>query len=285
MSGRHFQSTVVTDTAARLEGVNRFMKRLVCLLSAIFLAACGGDTGSGTPAANNSPIAWDRSPSTIVFRADVEGGNAEEAFLARSEVPPCTVYGDNRVVWTNELGPFNVQVLWDRVSDEQIQQFVTDLQINRQFYNYAARANLEPASATSPVVETLTLFVNGKVHKTDAFGGWNLDYYRRIVDSCKQISVAPVLFEPTGAWVSAQAVAYNPNAPLLPWNAEASNLSFAELVTSGERKWITDRNVAMLWNMIRTSPPRIQFVEGNNQYHVAIEVPGVTRDAPPAPQS
>jgi hypothetical protein len=166
------------------------MKRLVYLLSAIFLAACGG-AGSGTPSANNSPIIWDRSPSTIVFRADVEGGRAEDDFLTRNEIPACTVYGDNRVVWTNDLGSFNVQVLWDKVSDAQIQQFVTDLQINKQIYNYDAKANLQPPSAESPVVETLTLFVNGKVHKTDAFGGWNLDYYRRVVDSCKQLSTAP----------------------------------------------------------------------------------------------
>lgn len=259
------------------------MKRLVCLLSGLLLAACGGD--GGAPAAYVSPIEWDRSPTTIVFRADVEGGSPEEEFLARSEIPPCTVYGDNRVVWTNELGPFNTQVLWDKVTDDQIRQFVTDLQINRQFYNYDAKANLEPASATAPVVETLTLFVNGAVHKSDAFGGWDFDYYQQIVDACTQISTAPVLFEPTAGWVSVIAVPYDSDAPILPWDSQASGLDLAALAASGERRWVSDRNVPVLWNMIRTSPPRIQFIEGENQYSIALEVPGVTRNAPPAPQS
>lgn len=260
------------------------MKRLVCLLSMIFLAACGGNTGEGTPVAS-SPIEWDRSPTTVVFRADVEGGAGAGEFLARNEIPPCTVYGDNRVVWANDIGPFNTQVLWDKISDEQLRQFVSDLTINKHIYTYAARANLEPASANSPAVETLTVFVNSQQHITDAFGGWTMDYYRSILDGCRQISTAPVLFEPTGAWVSALAQAYDFNAPIVAWDAAANNLSLAELAASGERKWITDRNVAVLWNTLRSSPPSTQFVEGEAQYLIALEVPGVTRAAPPAPAS
>ncbi|MBC6936361.1 MAG: hypothetical protein DWB42_11040 [Chloroflexi bacterium] len=259
------------------------MLRLLCLLSLMLLAACGGSGQTDAPAAN-SPIDWDRSPGTVVFRADVEGGTPEDAFLARSEIPPCTVYGDNRVVWTNEIGPFETQVLWDKVGDEAIRNFVTILTINRQIYSYKAGSALEPAGPTTPVVETLTLFVNGLQHKTDAFAGWDLDYYRQITDACRQISVAPVLYEPTAAWVSALAVPYDPNAPVVAWDGAANNLSLAELAAGGERKWLTDRNVPVLWNILRTSPPRIQFLEGEERYYVALEVPNVTRSSPPAPQ-
>lgn len=260
------------------------MKRLLCLLSMMFLAACGSTPDEGTPIAS-SPINWDRSPTTVIFRADVEGGTDAEDFLSRNEVPPCTVYGDNRVVWTNEIGPFTTQVLWDQVSDDQIHQFITDLTINKQIYTYAARANLEPASADSPAVETLTIFVNGQQHITDAFGGWNMDYYRSILDRCRQISTAPVLFEPSGAWVSALAQDYDFNAPIVVWDSAASGLNLAELAASGQRKWITDRNVVVLWNTLRSSPPSTQFVEGDAQYVIGLEVPGVTRAAPPAPAS
>ncbi|HEX2905646.1 MAG TPA: hypothetical protein VHO69_02210 [Phototrophicaceae bacterium] len=259
------------------------MKYLLCLFSLFILAACGSNNTGGS--GGNGLITWDRSPETVVFRADVEGGTPESALWTRNEIPACTVYGDNRVVWTNELGQFNTQVLWDKVTDEQIVNFVTFLTINDQIYSYTAKANLEPPSDTMPVVETLTIFVNGKVHKTDAFGGWDIDYYRKVIDACRQISIAPVLFEPTGAWVSAEAVTYDYNAPLQFWDASASGLDLAALAASGERKWITDRNVPILWNIARTSSPRLQFIQDETQYYyVSIEVPGVNRDAPPAPK-
>jgi hypothetical protein len=65
----------------------------------------------------------------------------------------------------------------------------------------------------------------------------------------------------------------------------SSNLNLAELAASGERRWVTDRNVRVIWDILRTSPPSVQFNENELPYHVALEVPNVTRDSPPAPAS
>ena len=262
------------------------MKRLLMSIGILILGltACGGgNTASDVPIINDSnPIQWDRSPTAIIFRADVTGGSTDP-FLARSEVPGCTIYGDNHAIWVNELGVNNTQVLEDRLTDDQIRTFVSDLAINQEFYKYTAKADTQPFGDVKPVVETLTLFVNGVNHQTDAFGGWDYDYYQRIRQNCQQVSSAPVLYVPTGGWVSAREAAYDPQSPAIPWNAANNGLSLKDLAASGERKWITDRNVGVFWHVFRSSPANIQFFEDNKQYQVALEVPNITRDSPPAP--
>lgn len=261
---------------------------LAGLLMVGLLAACNGNAGGDQPPQlqidNANPIEWDRNPNTIVFRADVTGGSADP-FLARSEVPPCTLYGDNHIVWTNELGPFEVQVLEDRLSDDQVRDFVRYVALNQQYYSYPARKDIDPASAVTPVVETLTLFVNGQNVVTDAFSGWDIDYYQTLLHTCQTTSVAPVIFEPAAAWVSVQAITYDPTSPGIFWDGQANNLKLADLAASGERKWLTDRNVRVIWNILRTSPAGVQFNEDNIPYHVAMEIPNVTRESPAAPAS
>jgi hypothetical protein len=264
-------------------------KRLLTLsiFAMLFLAACasnaGGDpsAGGGVVVDNTNPVEWDRNPNTVVFRADVVGGSGD-AFLKRNQIPPCTVYGDNHVLWTNELGPFDIQVLEDRLTDDQMREFVNYVALNQQFYKYPERQDNAPAEAVSPVVETLTLFINNVAHVTDAFSGWPTDYYPTLMKSCKDISIAPAIYEPTAAWVSAQVIEYDPTSPGIVWDATANGLKLADLATSGERKWLTDRNVRVIWNILRTSPPSVMFTEDNIPYHVAVEIPNITRESPPA---
>lgn len=255
------------------------------LLMILALAACGGAPAgpTSTDGGFSGPIVWDRSPETIVFRADVVGGSDADLLPALSEIPPCTVYGDNRVVWTNELGTYDTQVLWDKVTDEQIQNFITYLTINKQIYSSQSRGELQPPGSAQPVVETLTVFVNGVEHRTDAFAGWDFDYYQDILNQCRSISQTPVLYEPEAAWLTAQAVSYDSNAPLVPWDGTASGLDLAELAAAGEPRWISGPNLRILWNIVRTSPPRVQLIQDGVPYFIALQVPGVTRQSPPAP--
>lgn len=253
------------------------------ILLALLLAACGGGGNNNQQAVTEgNVIDWDRNPKTVVFRADVTGGT-EDPFIVRSEVPPCTIYGDNHIVWVNDLGSFDTQVLEDHLADDKIRDFVNYLALQQQIYKYAAKADLQPASSVAPVVESLTIFVNGVNHVTDGFAGWDHNYYQNILDFCTGLSAAPVLFAPTAAWVSAKVVDYDTNAVGIQWDGNASGLKLADLA-AGDRKWISDRNVGVIWNILHTSPPNTQFAEDDLHYIVALEVPNVTRDAPDAPK-
>lgn len=263
------------------------MIRVFVLLAAVLaLAACAGDAGPPAGAAFDSVIQWDRDPNHIVFRAQVVGGDEEDAFRRRNEIPLCTVFGDNRVVWTNELGGWETQVLIDKVSDVPIQDFISTLTVARQFFNFEARADVQVPSGQAPVVETLTVAVNGRTHTTDSFSGWDIDYFLEVVDDCRKISSAPALFEPEGAWLTINEVAYDPTAPIVAWDGDAAGLSFAEMQASGTpQRWLTGPNLKILWELIRTSSPRLLFGEDEATFEIALEVPGIHPGAPPPPEN
>lgn len=254
----------------------------LAVLLVTMTACAAGATNNNAPVSQTNPIDWDRNPKTVVFRADVTGGTADP-FFTESEVPPCTIYGDNHIVWVNELGVNDTQILEDRVTDDKVRDFVNYVALNKGLYSYTAKADTMPLTETKPVVETLTLFVNNVNHKTDAFGGWDYQYYQDILLNCTRVSTAPVIYVPTGAWISARAVPSDGDVARQPWDAKANNLSLKDLAASGQPKWITDRNVGVLWTIFLSSPKNTQFIEDDLEYNVALQIPNITRDAPNAP--
>lgn len=268
------------------------MKRIALLLLILgVLASCqalGGDDdnddSAGDGGGSAALVQWDRSPGHIVFRAEVTSNETEDAFFQRSEVPYCTVYGDNRVVWTVTTGDNATEIFVGRAEDAIIQRFVEDLTVGYTIYNYDAGADRQPPGDLRPVVEKLTLHVNGLRHVTDALAGWSFDYFEEITDMCRRLA-APVTFAPTGAWLSAQATEYDSNSPGILWDGQAENsIDFAPLAASGERRWIEGDLLAVLWDITNVNPPTLQFEQEEGTYHVALEIPYVTLDAPPPPE-
>jgi hypothetical protein len=254
-------------------------------LVVILLAGCnsteapqgGGFVGDS----NGAVIQWDRSPSNIVFRADLEGGSGDP-FLDWWQVPHCTIWGDGYMIRTNELGTNQVQVLEEQLTDQQITRLVEFL-LFKQIYSYTARADSQIPSESQPVVETLTLNVNGSNHIVDGFSGWPANFYGEAAAYCAEISTAPGIFAPQAAWVTARVVSYDISAPIVEWSASASGLDLAALAAAGEAQWITGQNVVVLWDYFRSSIPTTQFIQDDMRYEVAVQVPRVTRNAPAAP--
>jgi hypothetical protein len=257
--------------------------RLLCLLPVlVIVAACGRapQQQSGTPLPEGL-ILWDRSPSSIVFRADVIGGPEDISRL--SEIPLCTIYGDNRIVWVNELDAFHVEVLYDTVRDSAISDFVSYLTVQERIYTFQALADLQESGEIAPVVESVTLNVNGQPHTADAFSGWDSDWFSRVVRSCQRIGQAPILYEPSGGWVTVQRSEYNMQAPNVNWDATGSSLSFAEIADSSQPRWIDGTDVVTLWNSLHSLPSSLRFLQDDLYYRVGLQLPGITRTSPPAP--
>jgi hypothetical protein len=264
------------------------MRRCALIVLALALASCqvlGRESGGQEQNAQApTTIRWDRSPSTVVFRVDVTGGEQASSFYARGEIPPCSIYGDGRVIWTTEASGYETQVLIDRVDDDAIRGFVEFLTYQERIFSYGAEADLLPPTDIEPVVETITLAVNDRTHVTDSFSGWDIDYFRNMLDACRELAPAPAIYEPPGAWLSVIEVSYNSNLPFIQWNAEASGLNLASAAASDEPQWITGQNLRVLWNLLLRSRPDVQFGQAEGTYQIALQVPNVTRDSPPPPE-
>lgn len=268
------------------------MGRFFTLLMIVLVASgCGvfggGEETPGAPSGGDGQpagvIQWTRTPETIVFRADVFGGEQAETFAALNEVPNCTIYGDNRIIWTSTSGDNSTQILIDILTDDVIYNFITDLTVADRIYTYTTGVEDLAPSTVAPVVETLEVNVNGRAHKTDAFGGWNYAYFEAILNRCQALSQAPALFEPTEAWITVQAVEYNTNYPLRLWDHVAAGFDLAELASAGEARWVTGDVVRQLWTLQRTGGPETQFAQDIGNYVLAIQIPNVTRSAPARP--
>jgi hypothetical protein len=262
------------------------MLRILSLFLLILLLAACGTTDINQPAPDslgfNAAITWDRNPDTIVFRAEIAGGGRENDFISRNDIAPCTVYGDNRVVWTNELSSTEQQVLFDQVTDDALRLFVELLTVVDRIYTFPERASLQLPSSTSPVYEQMTISVAGETFVSDSFADWPAGYFQQILERCRTISATPVLFEPTAGWLSVQGAEFDFSSPTYPWDSAASGVRLADLAVSGQRLWITDNLARVLWNLIRTSPPSLLLNEDGLAFRIALEVPRVTRYSPPA---
>ena len=255
------------------------MRWIFTLALILLIAAC---QPAATDGEQPNIVRWDRSPQTIVFRADVVGGESD--FQARNAIPNCTIYGDNRVVWVNELGPSTVQVLEDRLPDVGINAFAQYLAGNERLYTFEARLKEIQAQAdVNPVVETVSINVNDLPHTADSFGGWDGDWFPRVLAACKHLGQAPVLVAPSSGWLSAQSVPFSMQPPIATWNAQETGMSLKS--ATGAPKWISGNAASTVWNTLHTLPSNLIFEDGSDYFEVALQVPGITRDAPPAPAS
>ncbi|MFN8528468.1 MAG: hypothetical protein U0670_07645 [Anaerolineae bacterium] len=265
------------------------MKRLLLICVLACLSACQTvQPPPPTPiamsaaiAANNTLIQWVRSADTIVFRADISGGQRASTFAAKRDIPLCTIYGDNRVVWVNELGAFNIQVLYDRLPDSVIADFVAYLTVNERIYTYNSTPVPEQVGEPDAVVESIQINVNGADHYADAFSGWDDAWFSRVLTACRSLSTTPVLFEPSGGWMSVVEVPFDREAPLLTWDAAATGLDLPTLAQGGSAVWVTGTNAVQLWRTQNTQPSRFLYFQSDKFFAVALQVPGISTNSPP----
>jgi hypothetical protein len=259
-------------------------RRIVMLLPLLLLAACaGGDADVQTTAPAVDPFSWDTDPYSVVFRADISDPGAPESLLRRNEIPECTVYGDGRVVWVNHMGEGQSVILFDQLSEAEVKDFAIELVVTHKIGEFAAAPAGQNEGVIQPVREHVELNLAALNFQSDSFSGWPPGFYDTVADRCRQLSQAPRLFAPVGAWVTVESVSYNPRRPTVYFDADELGLDLAALADTGERIWLEGPVVQQLWQTLHSTSPEVQFSDTVNQYRVAVEAPGVNRLAPPAP--
>src|SRR5690606_8229792 len=144
-------------------------------------------------------LEWERNPDTIILRIDERRDQEDPAVLANA-VPPCTLWGDGRLVWTVSIENEN-QVLEARLSDEEVRRLLWDGIIQRGFYDW--RSDFIIPDGNNQTIQTITLNLYDEVFTVSRYGNWPVNGYHAILQSCLEVSSTPVLFIPTGGWLSA----------------------------------------------------------------------------------
>jgi len=271
------------------------MQRLLLLCSTILMLlvgcqALGGqpqqpEAGANNPITQQGVVRWDSDPLAVIFRAEITGGSESEAFYALNRVPECTVYGDGRVVWTVERDSPVPQVLFAFLTPDQVENFILGLTVEGRIFTFEAGADAQLPSADAPVIDLITLNVNDSQHQVDSFTPDLPDnYFFDTLTACQSLSTEPTVFEPEAAWIRVQAIEYNNDKPSVFWETDASGLDLGTLANEQESRWIEGQNVRVIWRQLRQGALDMQFLDDNGTYQVVLQVPGVTIDAPPAPQ-
>ena len=257
---------------------------LTVVVAGLVLAGCNSGKSSSNQNATSGgqfgPFDWSRDPNTILVRLDSQALRADPAFLLNS-IPPCTVWGDGRVVWSTTDGNGSEDILEARADDAAIRSFLEDI-ISRGFYTW--EDELAPPSTTNAVVESLTVALYNEVRTIRRFTYWPQNGYAKILENCRQLSDKPVRVLPQAGWISAYPVPRDTQAPNWLWPPDAP-FTLEELAEKGESRWLEGPLATEVWRSARQIRGDIQVVErSGNAFQVAIVVPGYSRDAaaPPA---
>lgn len=257
------------------------MRRLWLLLAlaVLLLAACGDDAKDGD-GSQLGLFDWDRAPETIVVRLDNRPTEESPAFLLNS-IPPCTLWGDGRVVWSTLTEHGAEDILEARVTDDAvIRAFLEDI-IARGFYDW--EDELIPPGEDNPVIESITVSLYDEVRTVRRYSSWPQNSYNHILERCGQLSSTPVRVLPAAGWVSAYEIARDPSAPAWLWPPDAP-FTLRDLAASQEERWLEHRLASEIWLSARERRGDTQIIERTGEaYQVAIVVPGYSRDAVAAP--
>lgn len=252
---------------------------LLLALVVLLLAACGDNDKDGD-GSQLGLFDWSRDPEFIVVRLDNRPTEESPASLLNS-IPPCTLWGDGRVVWST-VGEYGAEdILEARVTDDAvIRAFLEDI-IGRGFYEW--EDELIPSSEGSPVIESITVSLYDETRTVRRYSSWPQNSYNQILERCGQLSNTPVRALPAAGWVSAYEIPRDPSAPSWLWPPDAP-FTLRELAASQEERWLEHQLASEIWLSARERQGNIQVVERTGAaYQVAIVVPGYSRDAMAAP--
>lgn len=253
------------------------MIKRALLLVLLLLTACSGDDKTDDNTQNNlRRFDWDRAATSILFQIDEVATTDTEAVI-KNTIPPCTIWGDGRLVWTNYVQGTN-EVLESRLSEEQVRSFI-EYVIGNGFYGWEDA--IVPPADFNPIRQTMTLNLYGEQRTVERYGDWDENRYEIILTQCKELAEARALVVAEGGWIRAYVAERDDAGIQTPWHRSAPAV-LADLAAQGTALWVEGYWAADIWQITRTVRA-VQFMEGGNAYWVSIEVPGISRAAPPAP--
>lgn len=244
-------------------------RAVALLILAALVSACAR---TATPAATEQPAGsvfqWDQTPGAVLVRIDRLIEN-EPSYERQNRVPPCTLFGDGRVVWTNSTPPNGEEVLEAYAGEGAIRAFLEFIVRDQQFYTIPDYAAQELPPASDAALTSITLTVNQEVRSVRSYREWPGNTYIAILERCRALSDSPALLVPTGAWVTAVESPRNSDTAEVYW-PPAAPFRMGELASSGVARWVNDSALAQLWTYQRRTLGQVSWLEEGKAFKVSI---------------
>lgn len=259
-----------------------FRKRLLVLgiLLIALLVACSGDDDNPDNSSNEDTslrsFDWDHSPDAILLRFDQIPEGETEAYVTNS-VPLCTIWGDGHLVWVNFVGS-DAEVLEARLTDDQIRDFVEDI-IGFGFYSW--EDDVIPPLADNVALQSLVLNLFDNPKTVERYGDWPNNSFEQLITQCRGLSSTPALVVPNGGWVRAYPIEFDSQAIWQEWPRNAP-VKMVDVAASDTPTWVEGAWAAELWGYTRTIS-LVQVTEMGDAFEISMQVPGISRTAPPPP--
>ncbi|MBI5931458.1 MAG: hypothetical protein HY862_19270 [Chloroflexi bacterium] len=255
----------------------------VLLIGLLLLAGCNKNDDKKKNDSQDSDnlglFEWDRSPDTIILRMDDQANYEPQAYFD-NDIPLCTLWGDGRLVWVNLLSGRS-EVLEARLTDDQIRGLIETI-IRTGFYDW--ENDIVPPGTDNPVLQSLTLNLFDSSQTVERYSPWPANGFATLFDTCANLAETRASVLPTGGWMKAYEVEVDQNAKVIPWPRTAP-FTLAELASSGTPRWIETPWAEFIWTNVTRESGSVQVREEGKAYLVSLQVPGISRDAPPAPES
>lgn len=257
-------------------------KRLVILSVLILvLTACGEDAQSNDTGQQRL-FDWDRSADFVLFRLD-EVVEDDDELVINNTIPPCTIYGNGRLIFTNEGDDF--EVLEARLNDDQIRAYIENA-IGLGFYGWEDDLLEDSGNETTGVpLRSISLNLYAEPRTIERYSGFPVDGFEQLLNDCRNLSEQRALVAPlNGGWLRvAPAEDVTPDDLFVQGWPRTAPFSLIEISNSGSSFWVADQEWATaLWEFA-IRPQRIAFFEEGRGFYISLQIPGVSRNSPPAP--
>jgi hypothetical protein len=168
------------------------------------------------------------------------------------------------------------------LSDEAIRTLVENV-IFTGFYDW--ESNFLIPDYVNPTIQSVTLNLFAEERTVSRYTDWPVNGYERILQACTQASATPVLYLPDGLWVSAYEIVYDTNYSYWRWLEDAAGFPLSAVSNGQAPRWISGDLAKQVFSDVILANNTSYVLEGDLAYALAVQVPGITRDAPPAPSS
>lgn len=259
------------------------MIRMLLPVLLLTLAACAP---ASPPApvlpAQSAGVEWDMRPEAIVFQLGITGTSSDRASDLNS-VPYCTIFGDGHVIWLNP-GISPEEYLETRLDDAMLRAFLEEL-VYAGFYTWEPlQAGTPDGPGDGPPREQITLTLFGETHWLASPASWPPETFTRLQDRCRQFTTSPVLYVPTGVWVSALPTTEQASREYA-WASYADAFGGVRLadIPPENPRWVTGAAAASAWDLARRG--RILLIDEGQAYRLVVQVPGLQPAAPAPPAS